>query len=84
MQRPIYKYSPQTKTLQSVGDLPDKRTFFSACGLVNRIFLFDGRMAHSGEVTNTRLQFDTEQSQWTAIENVPTARSKASSTLLLG
>ena len=35
MQRPIYKYSPQTNTLQSVGELPDKRTYFSVCGLMN-------------------------------------------------
>ena len=81
MQRPIYKYSPQSKTLQSVGDLPGKMTFFSACGLVNRIFFFGGRTAHSGKVTNTCLQFDVDRLEWLKICTMPTARSKSSSTV---
>ena len=41
MQRPIYKYSPQTNTLQSVGELPDKRTYFSACLTITRMMKND-------------------------------------------
>ena len=62
--RTIEKYSPSTKIWTTITEMLDDRNRFCACAFMDEIFTFGGVCNKNNYVTNSCLQFDTKQENW--------------------
>ena len=62
--RSVEKYSPTYNNWMVVTELFDNRQYFCACAFIDKVNFFGGNLYEQKRLTNSCLQFDTKQENW--------------------
>ena len=60
----VEKYSPTHNNWMVVTELFDNRHYFCACAFMDKVYVFGGYFYKKKRLTNSCLQFDTKQENW--------------------
>ena len=75
MVKSVDKYSLTSKTWSQVAKMNDYRIYFCLSAFLNKTFIIGG--TKNGGISNSCLQFDTEDNSWKKIATINEARSSA-------